>query len=174
MDQGALPEDDDKCMQPPVDSTTGLACPDLHRFAHWIDHTLAAEDGPVALKLLRALHWLNMVERGCLDQITGEGADEILEALVKSSAEKLPALPTNLEKPSGFGRLFLRLLVLEHARTVTVADQDVRSAHRWRILAAAFRFARSSGCTPALREGLTCVKFADIEKSFGLLPPGAE
>ena len=169
-----LPEGFEKIPPPPVAATPGLDWPDFLRFPHWLDHTLAAEKVPVALKLLRALHWLNMVERGCLDQITREGADEILEALVKSAAEKLSALPADLEKPSGFGRLFLRLLVLEHARIVTVADWDVRSAQRWKMLAAAFRFARSSGSTPALREGLTSVKFADIEQPFGPLSPGAE
>jgi lysine-N-methylase len=169
-----MPEDYEKFPPPPVAATPGLDWPDFLRFTHWLDQTLAAENVPVALKLLRALHWLGMVEKGCLDQITGEGADEILEALAHSATEKIPALPADLEKPSGFGRLFLRLLVLEHARTVTVADQDVRSPHRWKMLAAAFRFARSSGSTPALREGLSAVKFADIEKHFGPLPPGAE
>jgi lysine-N-methylase len=169
-----LPDDYSKIPPPPVAAAPGLDWPDFLRFTHWLDHTLAAANVPVALKLLRALHWLNMVERGCLDQITGEGADEILEALVNSSAEKIPDLPADLEKPSGFGRLFLRLLVLEHARTVTVADQDVRSPQRWKMLAAAFRFARSSGQTPALREGLRSVKFADIEKNFGRLPPSSE
>ncbi|MEI6197775.1 MAG: hypothetical protein WCS42_25960, partial [Verrucomicrobiota bacterium] len=42
------------------------------------------------------------------------------------------------------------------------------------MLMAVIRFARSSGQTPALREGLPSVKFADIEKSFGPLSPGAE
>ena len=169
-----LPEDYDKIPPPPVASTPGSAWRDFMRFADWLDRTLVDENAPVALKLLRALHWLGAVERGCLDQITGEGADEILEALVHSAAEKLPALPANLGKPSGFGRLFLRLLVLEHARTVTIADQAVRSSHRWKMLAAAFRFVRSSGRTPALREGLKSVKFADIEKPFHPLSPGAE
>jgi len=169
-----VPEDYQTIPPPPVAIEPGLDWPDFLRFTHWLDQTLAPENAPVALKLLRALHWLAMVEKGCLDQITGEGADEILEALVKSAAEKIPQLPVDREPPSGFGRLFLRLLVLEHARTVTVADRDLRSGHRWKMLMAVIRFARSSGQTPALREGLPSVKFADIEKSFGPLSPGAE
>jgi lysine-N-methylase len=128
----------------------------------------------MSLKLLRALHWLAAVERGCLDQITGDDADEIIGALVQSAAEKLPDLPAKSEKPSRFGQLFLRLLVLEHAQTPTVADRAVRSAYRWKMLAAAFQFISSTGRTPALREGLKSVRFADIEKSFGSLPPGGE
>jgi lysine-N-methylase len=169
-----VPEDFEKFPPPPVASTPGLDWPDFLRFTHWLDQTLAAENVPVTLKLLRALHWLGGVERASLDQITGESADEILAALAQSAAEKMTALPADLEKPSAFGRLFLRLLVLEHARTVTVMDQDLRSTHRWKILAAAFRLARASGETPALREGLKRVKFADIEKKFGPLSPGSE
>ena len=169
-----LPDDHQSIPPPPVAVTPGMDWPDFLRFTRWLDGTLAAEKVPVALKLLRAMHWLGAVERGCLDQITGEDADEILEALGRRAAEKLPALPAAAEKPSGFGRLFLRLLVLEHARTVTVADQAVRSSHRWKMLAAAWRLARSSGRTPALRAGLQRVKFADIEKNFGPLSPAAE
>ncbi len=169
-----LPEDAATFPPPPVVAVPGLAWPDFLRFVHWLDFTLAAENAPVALKLLRGLHWLGGVERGSLDQISGESADEILEALVKNSAEKTSSLPKVSEKPSGFGRLFLRLLVLEHARPATVADQAVRSSHRWKMLAAALRFMRSSGTTPALREELRSVKFADIEKSFGALSPASE
>ncbi|NDH54940.1 MAG: hypothetical protein EBY24_23870, partial [Betaproteobacteria bacterium] len=114
---------------------SGLGWPDFLRFTRWLDHTLAAPQIPVSLKLVQALDWLNRVERGCLDQIAGEGAEEILDALVTSAAEKTLGLPADIEKPSPIGRLFLRLLVLEHARSVTVADQDVRSASRWKTLA---------------------------------------
>jgi lysine-N-methylase len=126
------------------------------------------------LKLLRGLHWLNGIERGCLDHIAGPDADEVLQALVNSSAEKLRVVPSDTERPTAFGRLFLRLLVLEHAQTTTLADADVRSTHRWKMLAAAFRFARSSGRTPALRAGLQRVKFTDIEKNFGPLSSSTE
>ena len=169
-----LPEDAATFPPPPVVTASGLAWPDFLRFATWLDGTLAAENVPVAVKLLRGLYWLGGVERGQLDQISGDGADEILEALVKNSAEKISALAVAPEKPSGFGRLFLRLMVLEHARPATVADQDVRSAHRWKMLAAAARFVRSSGTTPALGEELRGVKFSDIEKPFGALSPSSE
>jgi lysine-N-methylase len=169
-----LPDDASEIEPPAVAGTPGLDWLDFLRFARWLDVSLAAVDVPLALKLLRALQWLGAVEQGRLDQITGNSADEILEALVQNSAQKIPALPAPPDKPSAFGRLFLRLLVLEHARIVRVADADVRSSHRWKMLAAALRFARSSGNTPALREELKSVKFAAIEKSFGPLSPAAE
>ena len=169
-----LPDDALEIPPPAVAGTPGLDWPDFLRFTRWLDVTLAPSDVPIALKLLRALQWLGAVEKGKLDQVAGDSADEILEALVQSSVKKVPSLPEEPEKPSAFGRLFLRLLVLEHARIVKVADADVRSTHRWKMLAAAFRFARSSGHTPALRKELKSVKFADIERPFNALSADAE
>jgi len=168
-----LPEHYDKVPPPPVASAPVADWADLLRFVHWLDTTLAM-DAPVALKLLRALHWLGKIEQGHFEHISGEGADDIVEVLVHSAAEKLPQLPAQPEKPSGFGRLFLRLLVLEHARTASLKDCDVRSSYRWKMLVAAVRFMSSSGHTPALRDGLKRVRFSDIEKSFGPLSAASE
>ncbi len=169
-----LPAGCEKIPPPPVGTAAGLDWPDFLRFVNRLDQTLAAENVSTGIKLLRGLHWLGAVERGCLDRIAGESAEEILAALAENAAVKAPALPEMVPEPSAFGRLFLRLLVLEHARTVTVADADVRSGHHWKMLAAAFRFARSTGRTPPLRAELAAVKFADVEKDFGALTPAME
>lgn len=169
-----LPEGCEKLPAPAVAAAANLDWPDFLRYAGWLQATLAPENTPVALKLLRAMYWLEKVERGYLDQLRGATADEILAALVRSAAEKLPALPMQPEAPSRFGRLFLRMLVLEHARSTTIADQDVRSPHRWKLLSAAVRLMFASGRTPAVRENLKQVSFAEIEAPFGPLPAAAE
>jgi hypothetical protein len=66
------------------------------------------------------------------------------------------------------------MLVLEHARPTTVADRGVGSAHRWKLLAAAFSLAAATGHTPVVRAELKRVRFAELERPFGPLPPGAE
>ena len=169
-----VPKDYHEGSPPPIADKPGLEWPDFLRFVKWLDTTLAAEEAPVALKLLRGLHWLNAVEKGSLDQITGGGADEILEVLVRSAGEKQPSLPAEPARPSAFGQLFLRLLVLEQTRTVTSEAPEERSAQLWRKLLAALRLMRSGGRTPALSQELKRVAFADTEKSFGPLPAGAE
>jgi lysine-N-methylase len=169
-----LPENCEKNPPPPVATEAGLDWPDFLRFVHHLDQTLAVEQVSIGIKLLRGLHLLGAVERGALDGIQGESAEEILTALAENAVSKAPSIPEVVPEPSAFGRLFLRLMVLENARTVTVADADIRSAHRWKMLAAAFRFARSTGCTPALRAELKAVKFADIEKDFHALTPAME
>jgi lysine-N-methylase len=169
-----LPEGWESLPPPAVAAKPGLNWPDFLRFVRWLNSGFAAPNVPVALKLLRALQWLESVERSYLDQIRGPTADDILQALVRRSAEKVPALPASPETPSRFGRLFLRLLVLEHARTPTVAERSLGSSHRWKMLLAAGRFATGAGRTPALRDELKSVPFANIECPFGPLPPAAE
>jgi lysine-N-methylase len=169
-----LPEQAGELAPPAVAAMPGLDWPDFLRFARWLDISLSDGQAPVALKLLRSLQWLESVERNYLDQIHGDSADEILEALVRRSKEKVPALPVPAEPPSRFGRLFLRMLVLEHARNTTVADQGLRGGHRWHLLAAAIQFIRASNRTPAVRPELKPVCFADIERASGSWPPAAE
>lgn len=164
-----VPEDYQESPPPPVLETGGAGWPDFLRFVSWLDTALADQEVPVALKLLRALHWLGAVEKGSLDQIGGPGADEILEALIVSAAKKLPGLPEKPDPPSRFGRFFLRLMVLEHARLITAKEMNAPGQYRWKILGAIWQFARAGGNTPALRSGLARVKFTDIEKPFGPL-----
>jgi lysine-N-methylase len=169
-----LPDDCDESPPPAVAQTEGLDWPDFLRFTRWLDQSLADEKIPMALKLLRALQWLGAVEKSYFDQIEGDSADEILSALVENSAKKIPELPAALEKPSAFGQLFLRLMVLEHARIVKVADADIKSSHRWKMLAAALRFVWSSGSAPELSDELKRVKFSEIEKQHAPPSAGAE
>jgi len=169
-----LPEDHEDLPPSPVAAGAALEWPDFRRYVLALDRFFTAEKVSVALKLQRALHWLASIERGCLDQATGEGAEEILEALAENTVMRCAALPEKREQPSGFGRLFLRQLVLEHARHTTVADQALQSSHRWKMLLAALRLMCSSGHTPALRKGLKVVPFRAIETGFGELPAGAE
>ena len=159
---------------PPVSARAGIAWPDFLRYIEFLDLCLAAPDISIGLKLIRALHCLRAAERGGLDQISGESAGEVFQALFQNVVQKLPALPENPTPPSGLARLLLRLLVLEYARTITVKDLTAPGSHRWKMITAIFRFGGAGGKTPALRAELKSVKFADVEKSFGPLSSGAE
>ena len=169
-----LPKDYEEGSPPPVLTASGGEWPDFLRFIRWLDTAMAGENVPTALKLLRALHWLKSVEKGALDQITGSGADEILDALTKNAADKVSRLPEGFPRPSRFGRLFLRMLVLEHARVVTVEDMSDAGRYRGEMLRAIFRLLLPGGSAPALRNGLNRIKFDIIENSTWLLPQEAD
>ena len=159
---------------PAVLAGPGAEWPDLLRFVRWLDTSMAVKGTPLTLRFLRTLHWLGLVEKGSFSQISGAGADEILEALFQGAEKKLPALPESPARPGAFSRLFFRMLVLEYARMITVEDLHSRGRYRWQMLRAAWRFARASGRTPALREGLEPVGFAAIEQRFEPLSPAIE
>lgn len=169
-----VPDDYEEGSPPPVLEATVAEWPDFLRFVQWLDHSLATAEMPVALKLLRSLHWLRAVEKGCLDQIGGSDADEILEALVQNATRKVPARPESSPKPSRFGRLFLRLLVLEQARDVTMPDRSAPGRFRRKMLGASLRFAFGRGRAPGLGHGRASVPFSLLEKSFGPLSPASE
>ena len=159
---------------PAVLAGPGTEWPDLLRFVQWLDTSMAVKEAPLTLRFLRTLHWLGAVEKGSFGQISGPGADEILEALFQSAGKKLPALPESPARPGRFSRLIFRMLVLEYARMTTVEDLRAPGRYRWRTLRAVWRLARAGGRTPALREGLEPVEFAAIEQRFEPLSPAIE
>ena len=169
-----VPRDFEPGSPPPITTTPDGEWPDFVRFVKWLDTSMSAANVPVGLKFLRTLHWLNAIEKGHLDQISGESAEEILGVLNDSAKEKLPSIPDDLPAPSRFGRVFFRALVLEHARTVTVGDMGAASRYRLKMLRASWRFTLGSGRTPALRKGVDSVEFSAIENFPGKLTPSME
>jgi len=167
-----VPDDYQEGSPPLILDAPDREWPDFLRFVKWLDTSMAAPETSTALKLMRALQWLAAIEKVRLDRITGEGADEILEALVQNSAQKIPDLHASPGRPSRVGKLFLRLMVFENARLTQV--EKISHSSRWNRFASVLRFMRASGHTPRLRAGLESVKFSDIEKSFGPLSPQME
>jgi lysine-N-methylase len=158
---------------PAVLHETSLGWEDFRRYVTWLDRTLSATDAPVALRVVRALHWLKAVAKASFDRLSGNGADEILQALVQSAVVKLPALPEDLP-PTRFGRLFLRTLVLDYARTATAEDARLTSNFRWKGFWILLRWLCPVGRVPPIGLGAKGVRFSDIERPFGPLPGGAE
>lgn len=147
---------------------------DFLRYITWLDHTFAVAEAPVALKLVRALHWLRAMARAGFDQLAGSGANEILETLVESAAQKLPAWPCAYGPPSRFGRFCLRHYALECARPTTIRDARLSSPYRWRKLWTTLRAVCAVGHLPATAQGGPNVRFSHVEKSYGPLPADVE
>ena len=169
-----VPENFSEEPPPPIVAAPDGEWKDFQRFVKWLEATLAEKNVPIALKLLRALHWLHAIEKGSLEQISGEGAEEILGALNESAREKLPALPKDFPPPSTFGRMFLRMMVVEHARKISIEEMNAPAKYRWKMLRAIVKFLPAGGHTPELQANLKRVKFADVENFTGSLPPDAE
>jgi lysine-N-methylase len=72
------------------------------------------------------------------------------------------------------GRLLFRTLVFTYARRDSIQNLKAGGGYRVRMLGAMLQFARASGRVPDLIPGLKPVEFAALDKSFGVLPSGAE
>lgn len=163
-----VPEGFTEFPAPAILEKAGLDWRDFMRFVACLDKFISAEGQTMALKLRRALHWLDAVQRAGFDGVAGREADEILGALVQNASVELPAGAESLP-PTRLGRLIFRTVVVGYARR-----DSVQGSQRLRMLGAMLRFARASGQIPPLISGLEPVEFAAIEIPFGVLPPDAE
>ncbi len=168
-----VPDNFEKIPAPPVVRQPGLEWPDFLRFVGYLDKTLAEPGTTVALKLQRALCWLDAVKTAQFDTVSGAGADEILGLLVKSAAEKLPAGSPG-GSPSRFGWLLFRTLVFVYARKDSVRDLHPGAGYRLKMLKAMVRFSLGRATLPSLQPDFKEVEFAALAKPFGPLPAEAE
>lgn len=159
---------------PPILAKARLAWPDFMRFVTRLDKILADADVPLPVRLLRALELVNVIERAKFDQITGPDADEILTALARRAAQKIPNLPNPPPKPSQIGRVLFRTLVLQYARRDTIKDIETPLHHKTKMLKTALKFMVGSGTIPAFRFGLPKADFDAVEKPWGTPTPDIE
>jgi lysine-N-methylase len=120
------------------------------------------------------LRWLGAVEKAGFDRVSGREADEILGVLSQNASVELPDHHAATTPPSPMGRLLFRTLVFTYTRRDAIQDMNASTAYRLRMLGAMLQFAKASGRVPDLIPGLKKVEFADVEKSFGAIPPQAE
>ncbi len=156
---------------PPVLAKARLDWADFLRFVVRLDKTIAQSDAPLPLRLVRALDWLNAVERARFDQINGPDADEILSALARRATQKLPDLPQSPAKPSTVARVLFRTLVFQYARRDTLKDLEMPWLHKRKMFNVALKFIIGSGYIPAFRSGLCDARFAAVEKTWGTPTP---
>ena len=172
--EAVVPAGCDRRPPPSVWREPGLDWEDFLRYVGWLDRTLADEDVPSALKVCRALSWLQAVAKASFDGLTGPAADEILAALVGSAARKFPAPPDDGAKPSSLGGFLLRQLAIECACAPALRDRRLASAYRWKQLWLLVRIAGRAGHLPSLGGASRKVRFEEIEKPRGPLPAAAE
>lgn len=140
-----------------------LDWPDTLRIIESLDQTLAMEDAPVAVKLLRAIFWIDLVSQSKFTKIRGERLEELLTLLVEASRVEVPALPTHIDSPSRIGLMQFRLLVGQYARKDTAVSIDLSLRGRWRQFRNAVQLALGRGTFPALHKELASIPFSSLE-----------
>ncbi|MBW3541185.1 MAG: YkgJ family cysteine cluster protein [Planctomycetes bacterium] len=163
-------------MPPPaVHRRQRVEWPDFLRFVDALDATLAADDGSaIAVRLLRALFWIDLVDQSRFEQIAGSRLRDFLSLIVQAARDEAPADLSTLDEPTRTGRLYFRMHAAQYARRDTAADLDAGLLKRWRLLRAAIRFARGRGEAPPLHPAFQPVPFDRLEQPFGGVPDEAD
>jgi lysine-N-methylase len=151
---------------------------DFLAFVHALERLLAEPDASIAVKWCRATTWIDLVSQARFEKIRGARLDEFL-ALVSEAARAEWPQRTIAELPPGDAPPPLavqqfRLAAAFYARKDTEADRAQGWRSRWRLLRAAWKFARGTGATPVLRDDLPPVPFDALERPFGAWPSEVE
>lgn len=177
---------------------------DTLHIVHRLDATFADDQTPVAMKLLRALFWIDLIEQTRFEKIRGERLGELLDLLTAAAVVEVPGGPENRDQgrgervesresrakaetattlnspplnstpPSKIGLSQFRLLAGQYARQDTFASMQQGLAGRWRMLRFALRLTSGRGTLPALSDDLRETPFAALERPFGGLSMESE
>lgn len=137
-------------------------------FVQALEHALTQSGVPLLLKLLRALHMLNFVERATFEKVRGERIPELLELLLEATAEELPALPPNPTPPSQLGQTHFRLLAGQYARKETQSSLQAGWSRRWQNFRAGLILTRNRGVLPNPQPGFAPVEVSTLSVPIGI------
>lgn len=172
--KAVVPEGVNTLPPPAISNAARVDWRDFQRFVDALDRTIAEEDQPLVVKLLRSLFWINLVEQASFDQVKGERLSEFLELITEAAAGEIAAESVEPSEPSGLGATQFRMLVAQYARKDTLVAAESGLMGRIKLLRAATRFARGRGNIPPLQSEFKEVPFAKLEQPFGGLSEEAD
>lgn len=164
-----VPEGHEQIAAPALSPRKQVDWPDFSRFIAALDETLAPADVPIALKLERALFWLDLVEAR-FDESSAGRVTEFLDFIRQAACTRFPeagAPAPPVAPPSSTARMMFRMLTAQYARKDTAADLSAGWLGRLKLFSAAMRFTRGTGQVPSLQPVFREVPFAALEEPFG-------
>ena len=169
-----VPTGTESIAAPRINEEVQPTWPDFFRFNSTLAAILREENCPVQNRVLRALKWIELIEKAGSAVLSGPSLDEVLEALSKSAQAQIPRDLKFVPEPGGASRAPFRLLLLQYARRDTGSHLQRIWRYRWKLFQAALRFTSGSGEIPPLQEGFRSVPFAALEAAFDGIPPGGQ
>lgn len=156
-----------------------LSWADFHQFIAALDSSLADQSVHFAVRLMRTLSWLELVEQSQFETIREEKLTEYLELITGASVKAQPDNELPIHRPSRLGRVLFRLISAQYMRHDTEADRRQGMSRRLELASAAFWFTLGAGTVPSLSTSssaetafpleapLKDVKFSQLEGEFG-------
>eukprot|EP00913_Durusdinium_trenchii_P023342 g21920.t1 len=169
-----LPENADETQPPKLSAGESVDWNDFRRIITAIDDSLAAPGVRFPVKLLRTLHWIDLIGQSHFDSVKGARLNEFLELIRTATEAEIPDDLDAIEEPTRVGFTQLRMLTAQYARKDTFAEIAKGWKGRWQLLTAAMRFARGKGQTPVLQDAFREVPFSAIEEPFESDPDKAD
>lgn len=154
---------------------------DFHQFLKALDEEVSDGSVNFAVRLMRILSWLDLVQQSQFQTIRGSKLTEFLSLVTNASRTAQPDNDLPEHRPSKLGRTLFRLLTAQLARHDTEAHRQAGLGYRFRLGMMAVKFASGIGTIPIL-EGSSSVatafgnpfaesknpaaKFAELERPF--------
>lgn len=139
---------------------------DFHRFLKALDDALADTSVHFAVRLMRVLAWLDLVQISQFQTIRGAKLDSFLAQVIQASVKAQPDNDLPVLRPSRLGRMLFRLMTAQYARHDTEAHVRGGLSVRWNLLTAALKFTTGFGTVPELPGSASvATAFADAESA---------
>jgi len=172
LEKLVVPEGAERMPPPEISRGEKLEWLDTLKVVEQLDEFVAFGPGGVALRLVRALKFVDLLAQASFEKVRDDRLDEFLEIISEAAAGEVPNDLATIPEPSPTGRMQFRLLCAQYARRDTFDDRQTSWRSRWKLLLSALRFTRGTGLTPRLHSDFSEVPFSELERPFG--PHGAE
>ena len=169
-----VPDDVSHVPPPSVNAKERLDWGDTLRIVSAIEDSLLHDDGPLIVRLLRTLYWVDFLGKATFVKIRGERIEQLIDLLRDPAATDVPSSQDDAPLPTAAARMQFRMLVAQYARRDTALELERGWSYRWKLFRAAVGFARGAGQVPVLQDTFKAVAFEDVERPFGAWPDGTE
>ena len=159
---------------PKLTASEQVDWPDFKRFVSQLSDTMADPGVPVAVKLMRALYWINIVNQSRFDSVLGSRLDDFLQIITETANSEVTQDVNEVDEPTRSGRLLFRMLSAQYSRNDSLSNWESGISGRIRLFSAGVKFARGKGNVPPLHDVVTPIRFDALEQPFGGLTEEAE
>ncbi len=137
---------------PAIHGNQQLDWADFHRFLKALDDSFADESVNFAVRLMRVLTWLEVVEASQFTTVKGDRLDDYFKRLLSAAAKAQPDNELPVLTPNRSARTMFRQMVAQYARHDTAAMARGGLKTKLGLGIMALKFATGRGVVPEIPE----------------------
>jgi lysine-N-methylase len=136
---------------PAIHGNQQLDWPDFNRFIQALDQAFQDTSVHFAVRLMRILAWLELVEQSQFETVRGLKLDDYLQLITQASVKAQPDNDLPVLKPGRIARIFFRQMVAQYSRHDTEATVRGGFRTRWKLLTTSLKFSFAAGRVPHIQ-----------------------